>query len=171
MEVLQKAIPGIINRRLLSSVQFHDILYLFRAGRGTGTATLEANILQQLIYMRETVLHYIFLDLLKAYDALDRERRLDILAEYGVGPRTIRILRTYWSRLHMVGKSGGRYGPAFHRHRGVTQGDPLSPTIFNMVVDAIIQHWVMVVWGPPGRRRTGGPGKFNSSPLGALLCQ
>ena len=26
--------------------------------------------------------------------------------------------------------------------RGVTQGDPLSPTIFNVVVDAVVQHWV-----------------------------
>ena len=27
----------------------------------------------------------------------------------------------------------------------MTQGDPLYPTIFNVVVDAVIRHWVMVV--------------------------
>ena len=27
------------------------------------------------------------------------------------------------------------------RERGVTQGDPLSPTIFNVVVDAVVCHW------------------------------
>ena len=26
--------------------------------------------------------------------------------------------------------------------RGVTQGDPLPPTIFNVVVDAVVRHWV-----------------------------
>ena len=26
--------------------------------------------------------------------------------------------------------------------QGVTQGDPLSPTIFNVVVDAVVRHWV-----------------------------
>ena len=25
---------------------------------------------------------------------------------------------------------------------GVTKGDPLSPTIFNVVVDAVVRHWV-----------------------------
>ena len=25
---------------------------------------------------------------------------------------------------------------------GVTQGDPLSPTIFNVVVDAVVRHWI-----------------------------
>ena len=27
-------------------------------------------------------------------------------------------------------------------YRGVTQGDPPPPTIFNIVVDSMIQHWV-----------------------------
>ena len=26
----------------------------------------------------------------------------------------------------------------------MTQGDPLSPTIFNMVVDAVVRHWVTI---------------------------
>ena len=79
VEFLWKAISGIINCRLSSSIQFHDVLHGFRAGRGTGTTTLKENLLQQLIAMRETVLHVIFIDLRKSYDALDRERCLYIL--------------------------------------------------------------------------------------------
>ena len=78
-----------------------------------GTATLGANLLQQLNVMRETVFHAIFLDLSKAYDALDRERCLDILVGYGVGPRTIRILRKLYARLQMAAKSEGHYGSAY----------------------------------------------------------
>ena len=41
----------------------------------------------------------------------------------------------------MVARAGGYHGEAFKGERGVTQGDPLSPTIFNVVVDAAVRHW------------------------------
>ena len=97
----------ILNRHFTSSITFHDVLHGFRAGRGTGTATLEAKLLQQIAAMREEVLYVIFLDLTKAYDALDRSRCLDILEGYGVGPSARRLLQTYWRRLTMVARAGG----------------------------------------------------------------
>ena len=91
---------------------------------------------------RVEVLYVIFLDLTKAYDALDRSRCLDILEGYGVGPSARRLLTTYWRRLTMVARAGGYYGEAFKGARGVTQGDPLLPTIFNVVVDAVVRPWI-----------------------------
>ena len=79
VEVMWKVVAVILNFRFTSSITLHDVLHGFRAGRGTGTAPLEAKLLQQLAAMREEVLYVIFLDLTKAYDALDRSRCLDIL--------------------------------------------------------------------------------------------
>ena len=79
VEVMWKVTAVILNRRFTSSITFHDVLHGFRAGRGTGTATLEAKLLQQLVAMREEVLYVIFLDLTKVYDALDRSRCLALL--------------------------------------------------------------------------------------------
>ena len=42
----------------------------------------------------------------------------------------------------MVERAGVYYGTGFKGARGVTQGDPLSPTIFNVVLDAVVRHWV-----------------------------
>ena len=76
VEVTWKVMAVILHRRLTTGLQLHDALHGFREGCGTGTATLEAKLLQQLTAMREEVLYVIFLDLIKAYDALDRSRVL-----------------------------------------------------------------------------------------------
>ena len=55
--------------------------------------------------------------------------------------RALRLLQSYWGMLKMVARAGGYYGSPFRGDRGVTQGDPLSPTIFNVVVDAVVRHW------------------------------
>ena len=87
----------------------------------------------------------VFLDLHKAYDALNRSRCLEILGGYGVGPRSCRLLRTYWRWLVMMARAGGYYGEAFKEFRGVMQGDTLSSTIFNVVADVMARHWVTVM--------------------------
>ena len=42
----------------------------------------------------------------------------------------------------MVARAGGYYGTDFGGERGVTQGNPLSPAIFNVVVYAVVRNWV-----------------------------
>ena len=137
--VIWKLLTLILHRRL-AAIKLHDVLQGLREGRGTGTATLEAKLLQQLAAIREEVLYVIFLDLTKAYDALDRSKTLEILKGYGVGDWVRRLLATYWERTTMVARAGQYYGTGFKGERGVTQGDPLSPTIFNVVVDAVLRH-------------------------------
>ena len=145
VEVTWKVVTAILHRRLTTAITYHDALHGFRAGRGTGTATLEAKLLQHLTAMREEVPYVIFLDLTKAYDALDRYRSLEILEGYGVGQRVRRLMREYWSKSTMVARAGGYYRTRFKGERGVTQGDPLPPTIFNVVVDVVVRHWVTLV--------------------------
>ena len=74
-----------------------------------------------------------------------------------MGTRTLQLLRTYWCRLQMVDKDGGNFGFSFKVCRGVTQGDPLSPKIFYLVVEAGIRHCVVVV--APTEARAEGPGE------------
>ena len=91
-------------RRLTTGLHLHDVLHGFREGCGTGTVILEAKLLQQLAAMREEVLYVIFLDLTKAYDALDSSWSLEILKGYGVGERVRRLLTVYWERTKMVAR-------------------------------------------------------------------
>ena len=88
LEPLWKVV-GILMDRWLQVVQFHDCLHGFLKGRGTGTATLEAKLAQQLAYLEQEALYRIFIDLKKAYDAMDRDRCLEILEAYSMGPNML----------------------------------------------------------------------------------
>ena len=63
-----------------------------------------------------------------------------------------RMLREYWERTTMVARAGSYYGKGFKGGRVVTQVDPLSPTIFNVVVDAVVRHWLTIAAQEAERR-------------------
>jgi exonuclease III len=148
LESVWKVISMIIKERISRSIQFDDMLHGFRPGRGTGTAILEARLHLDRSIQQGKTLSQIFLDLSKAYDTLDRDRTVQLLQAYGIGPRLMRLLQTFWNNLQLVPKQGGYYGKPIKSERGVTQGDPLSPIIFNIAVDAVVRHLRMSF--PPG---------------------
>ena len=76
------------------------------------------------------------------------------------------MLHNYWRRLTMAARAGGYYGEAFKGERGVTQGDPLSPTIFNVVVDAVVRHWLE---GLKAAKEEKGAKKGGGAFLGCIL--
>ena len=61
---------------------------------------------------------------------------------YVIDPQVLRLLHRYWYHLLMVARAVEYYGAPFKGQRGVTQGDPLYPTISNMAVDAVLQNRV-----------------------------
>ena len=64
---------------------------------------------------------------------------------YGVRKRVRRLRQVYWNTSTMVARAGGYYGTGFKGERGVTKGDPLSPIIFNVVVDEVVCHCVTLL--------------------------
>ena len=97
--------------------------------------------------MRDEVLYKFFLGFNKSYNALGRDPCMQILVGCGVGLKKERSLCYYRDHLSMVARAGSYYGTPFKVQEGVTQRDPLSPTIFNMVVDAVIRQWVALISG------------------------
>ena len=140
LEPFWKVVEGIMDVRL-GVIEFHPFLHGFVKGRGCGTAGIEAKLAQQLAYLRQTPLYGIFIDLRKAYDAMDRDRCLEIMEGYGVGPNMLGLIRTFWDEQQLVCRAARRYGEPFEASRGVTQGGPLSPKIFNIMVDAVVREW------------------------------
>jgi hypothetical protein len=126
----------------LDSIKLHDSLHSCRNKRGMGTAIIKAKLAQQLLYLEFKPFYGIFLDLRKAFDAMDWEQCIMLLEGYGVGPRMIWLIRGYWRDAIMVCRAAGYYGAALKASCGVTQGGPLSAKLFNIMVDAVVWEWM-----------------------------
>ncbi len=124
-----------------SVIKLHDCLHGRLPRRGTGTAIMEVKLQQQLAWVDQEPLYQIYLDLRKAYDALDRGQCLKILAGYGVRPNLLCLQKKFWDNAKLVCRVGGNYGLPFGAHHGVTQGGPLSSLMFNVCVDCVVREW------------------------------
>jgi len=141
LEIIYKLISSIINIRLIKTVKFDDAMHGNLPRRGTCTAIMEAKLLAQLRCRIDEPLFMVFVDLKKAYYSLDREQAMRILERYGVGANIRRIIRLIWQGDTMVPRQAGYFGKPFEARRGVCVGDTMSPTIFNIMVDAVIRNW------------------------------
>ena len=79
----------------LGCILFHHSLHGFLSARGTGIAVIEAKLAQQLAYLEAEAFYVIFIDLRKAFDAMDQERCLRLLKGYGVGPKMRRLIKSF----------------------------------------------------------------------------
>ena len=69
----------------------------------------------------------------------------------------------------MVAWGGGYFWALFKVHIGVNQGNPISPTILNVVVYVVLHHWFSVVVEAEGGGRNGSIWKVHPKSVGILL--
>ena len=58
-----------------------------------------------------------------------------------MGPKARRLIKTFWDKGVLVCKAASCVGLPFKAGRVVTQGSPVSPNIFNLIVNAFIREW------------------------------
>jgi len=146
LEPIWKVVETIMDKRL-NVIALHECLHGFRAGKGTGTATIDAKLAQQLAFREQAPLYGVFIDLRKAFDSMDRGRCIEVLRGYGVGPRMLALIAHFWEKAELACRAEGNFGRIFKADRGVTQGGPLSPKIFNILVDAVVREWLRQLFG------------------------
>ena len=123
LEVLWKVIELVLDERVLA-IEVHDSLHGFHAKRGCSTGIMEAKLVQHLTFIEQCPLFGVFINLRKAYDAIDQERVVDILKEAGVGPKALRLIILFWERTQLICKVGWHFGRVFQAKRAVTRVAP-----------------------------------------------
>ena len=73
---------------------------------------------------------------------------MEILRGYGMGQRMARLIVNHWENLMFVPKAKRFLEMPFGTGIGVTQVDPASPMIFNILVNAVVRETMEVVCAP-----------------------
>ena len=140
LECIHKLISQIINLHLSKAISFCDEVHGFRKKQGTFTAVGETKLRMQIATCQLEVLYQVCLDLSKAYDSIDRNKIVQLLKKYKMGPRLLAYVKKVWEDQHFVLRQAQFYSDPVSINQGVTQGDIDSPIIFNIIVDAVLRE-------------------------------
>jgi len=134
LKILQGRLQQYVNRELL------DAQAGFRQGRGTGDQI--ANICWIIGNEREFQknIYFCFIDYVKAFDCVDHNKLWKILKEMGIPEHITRHLRNLNAGQEATVRTGHRTMDWFQIRKGVHQGCILSPCLFNLNAEYIMQN-------------------------------
>jgi len=117
-----------------------DVKAGFRKGRGTRDQT--ANICWIIEKAREFQenIYFCFIDYAKAFDCVDHNKIWKILKEMGIPDHLICLLRNLYAGQEVTVRTGQGTKDWFKIGKGVHQGCILSPYLFNLYAEYIMQN-------------------------------
>ncbi|KER26552.1 hypothetical protein T265_06196 [Opisthorchis viverrini] len=84
--------------------------------------------------------YVLFLDFQGASDSVDRSVLFEMLAHQGMPRKFVNIMRSLYSQTSGRVRVYGELSKSFRTQSGVRQGCPLSPFLFNFVIDEIMRR-------------------------------
>jgi len=82
-------------------------------------------------------IYNVFIDYSHAFDSIIRESILTALHSNKIPPKLINLIKLTLKNTTVKVKVNNNYTSDFRVDIGVKQGDPISPTLFNLVIDTV----------------------------------
>jgi hypothetical protein len=83
--------------------------------------------------------HQLFIDYKKAHDSIRREVLYNILIEFGVPMKIVRLIKMCLNEMYSKVRIGKHLSDNFPILNGLKQGDVLSPLLFNFALEYVIR--------------------------------
>ena len=80
-------------------------------------------------------MHQLFIDVKKAYDSVRREVLYNILTEFGIPKKLVRLIKMCLTETYSRVRVGKNLSDMFAIRNGLKQGDVLSPLLFNFALE------------------------------------
>ena len=149
-----KVIARIINRRLENKIEaiLGEDQFGFRKGKGTRDAIGMIRAITERVQDTKEKICVAFIDWQKAFDRVNWKKLLTILKEIGVDWRDRRLILNLYLGQQVKVRVGGSETQSVVLGRGVRQGCCLSPSLFNLYNECLIEEAV----GKMGSFKIGG---------------
>lgn len=146
LDVLSKILSYILTQRI--NTHLTEIGLKEQAGfmqnRGCSDATSTLKITLQNLKASNHDSFVLFVDIVKAFDSVNREMLWQILKKYGIPPIAIKCIEKMYTNIQ-IHLNIGTAQTSFKSTSGVKQGDNLAPVLFLFVIQAAIdtmhKHW------------------------------
>src|SRR5215475_1726679 len=84
--------------------------------------------------------HQLFIDFKKAYDSVRREALYNILIEFGIPKKLVRLIKMCLTETYSRFRVGKNLSEMFPIRNGLKQGDALSSLLFNFALEYAIKR-------------------------------
>ena len=111
-----------------------------RKGRSTFDANTLTHNLKSIASMTNQHLHVLSIDITKAFYSIPMELIQDSLSFFGIEDDAIQLILEFINNTPTIIKINNTKSDSFNQESGMKQGDTLSPLIFILGLDYILQH-------------------------------
>ena len=145
MNSLLKLLCSILNKRLTKFCEDNNIRSKEQIGfcKNTRTSdhifTLKTLVNKYVTDKKGKKLYTCFIDFKKAFDSVWHEGLLRKLENKGINGKFLEIIRNIYKRNSCAIKINGKITNYIPYNKGVQQGNPLSPLLFNLYINDIFQ--------------------------------
>lgn len=112
----------------------------FRAGRSVMDHIFTLKQTQRMGYEYEIPIHVMFIDFQKAYDSIKRNQLYEVMKKLEIPRKLIRLTKVTLEKTKTKIKFNNHMSDYFETNTGLKQGDPLSTTLFNLMLEYIIRE-------------------------------